>query len=201
MTIQEQQIQESKQFLGTLRSETQASHDALEAHPVSKDIASGNISTESYVRYLQIMERVVQGMEASLEPQLQPHVADIRERSKTSLIAADLAALGAGENPYPAFAELPDKNQTGHAFGAYYVLEGSALGGRVILKSLPEELRESGTKTSYFEGYGTQTGPMWQRFLGDFSSYVLQRQEQAQAIEGARDAFDAIQQYFNRCHS
>lgn len=200
MTDQQPQ-QNAKAFLHNLRTETQAAHESLEAHPVSKAIAADQVTTASYVRYLQIMERVVQGMERALEPSLEGHVADIRDRSKTGWIAADLQALDAGENPYPEFAELTNHNETAHAFGAYYVLEGSALGGRVILKQLPQELRESGTHTRYFEGYGTQTGPMWQRFLGDFSTYVLTSQKEAQAIAGARDAFSAIQQYFNRCHS
>jgi heme oxygenase len=200
MTDQDTQL-ESKRFLQSLRTETHDAHEALEAHPVSRAIAAENITTDGYVRYLQIMERVVQGMEAALEPRLQSHVADIRDRSKASLIASDLEALGAGKNPFPEFNELAGGGDTGHAFGAYYVLEGSALGGRVILKQLPQELRESGDKTRYFEGYGTQTGPMWQRFLGDFGRYVSDSKEEAQAIDGAREAFAAIQAYFNRCHS
>jgi heme oxygenase len=193
--------QEAKIFLQNLRTETSEAHESLEAHPVSKAIAADHITADSYIRYLQIMERVVQGMESALEPRLEAHVADIRDRSKTDWIAADLVALNAGANPFPAFAELEERPETGRAFGAYYVLEGSALGGRVILKQLPQELRESGNRTRYFEGYGKQTGPMWQRFLGDFSTYVLTSKEEGQAIEGARDAFSAIQHYFNRCHS
>lgn len=192
---------ETKRFLQDLRTETQEAHEALEAHPVSRAIAAEHITQESYVRYLQIMERVVQGMESALEPRLQAHVPDIRDRSKAALLASDLQALNAGANPFPAFAELDHNPATAHAFGAYYVLEGSALGGRVILKQLPADLREPGDKTRYFAGYGAQTGPMWQRFLGDFSNYVLDAREEALAIDGARSAFAAIQQYFNRCDS
>lgn len=198
----EQQLQlESKRFLQNLRAETRPGHEELEAHPISKDIVAADVSTESYIRYLQIMERVVQGMEQALEPRLSSHVGNLRDRSKAHLISSDLQALGAGENPFPEFSELPQCSGTAAAFGAYYVLEGSALGGRVILKQLPEQLRESGAKTRYFEGYGNQTGPMWQRFLSEFSSYVLRSREESLAIEGARNAFAAIHQYFNRCHS
>ncbi len=193
--------QESQRFLKALRQETQAEHEALEAHPVSKAIVAEHITSASYIRYLQIMERVVQGMEGLLEPRLEPHVDDLPARRKTAWIAADLEALEAGQNPFPEFGGLPADLPTGQAFGAYYVLEGSALGGRVILKQLPGSLREDGSRTRYFEGYGPQTGPMWQRFLGDFSKYVLSSGAEREAIDGARTAFAVIHQYFNRCNA
>jgi len=79
-----------------------------------------------------------------------------------------------------------------------YVLEGSSLGGRVILKNLSKIFSEKETPfiTNYFSGYKEQTGPMWMRFLSDFSEHVVNRNIETKVIDGAQQSFKVIHNWF-----
>lgn len=86
----------------------------------------------------------------------------------------------------PAF---PQPECEASALGMLYVTEGSALGGRLILR----ELRERGVEDaelSFLDPYGSETGEMWRGLLA-----VLDRSvgsdpgRAARAADGARHAF------------
>lgn len=187
----------SQQFLKTLRSHTEAAHQALEAHPYSRSITDPDISAKDYIRYLQIMQRVVDGYDAHLHRALAEFIPDMDDREKHVWIKADLQSLEADANPFPLFRLPAPTCVMPAALGAWYVLEGSTLGGRVILKSLPPFVKDS---TRYFEGYGAQTGPMWQGFLNILTAAAAKTDTAANdIIQGAEDAFAAILQYFNTC--
>lgn len=183
-------------FLKALRAQTAPAHERLEAHPVSQSITAPGVTTAAYRRYLQLMQQVVTGLEAVLIPVLRPLVADIDERAKQQWLAADLGPEGGETNPYPSFRFSVSNRDPAYALGAYYVLEGSTLGGRVILKSLPAAFAG---RTRYFEGYGTETGRMWQSFLTGLGAAAVTPEARAAIISGATDAFAAITQYFNTC--
>jgi heme oxygenase len=79
-------------------------------------------------------------------------------------LAADLDALAL---PLPARQSrgfgLPT---SGHGLGCLYVLEGSALGGRVISKRVKLTLGLGpATGGAYFHGLGRQTASHWSEFL------------------------------------
>ncbi len=183
-------------FLKNLRSGTAAFHQQLESHPISQRITSTQISATDYQRYLQIMQRVVVAVEAAVNPMLHQHIPDIYARSKQEWLKQDLKD-GSGEtNPYPPFLFSIDERNIAYALGAFYVLEGSTLGGRVILKSLPANTAGG---TRYFEGYGPQTGPMWKALLNIMCDYSNSSETQDTIISAAIDTFAAIHQYFNIC--
>jgi heme oxygenase (biliverdin-IX-beta and delta-forming) len=79
-------------------------------------------------------------------------------------LAADLHALAL---PRPATQSLGFELPTsGHGFGCLYVLEGSALGGRVISKRVKQTLGLGpATGGAYFHGLGRQTASHWSGFL------------------------------------
>ena len=81
-------------------------------------------------------------------------------------LAADLHALALAL-PLPAPRSLGFELPTsGHGFGCLYVLEGSALGGRVISKRVKQTLGLGpATGGAYFHGLGRQTARHWSDFL------------------------------------
>lgn len=187
---------EAQLFLKNLREETGPAHEALEAHPISQSITSSGITAAEYRRYLQVMQRVVEGLENLLTPILKDVLPDIDARIKQGWLAEDLEKEGR-ENSYPPFHFSADERDVAYALGAFYVLEGSTLGGRVILKGLPASLD---VPTRYFEGYGAQTGPMWQSFSSTLGNAASAATEQ-HIIRGAVDTFAAIHSYFNLCQA
>ena len=61
---------------------------------------------------------------------------------------------------------MPTIHHLLQAFGALYVIEGSTLGGAIILKMLrkKESVDIPENAVQFFNGYGDQNLAMWQRF-------------------------------------
>lgn len=129
-------------------------------------------------------------------------------RSKSSWLRADLAALGASGIGYHAhdtgsgtpsrWMTLPDLHSPARLLGAAYVMEGSTLGGRLIVSHVARLLDLSEHRgCRFFAGYGERTGSMWKRFLALLSDAVDARQAE-ECIAAANDTFTAIEQWFRQ---
>jgi heme oxygenase len=119
---------------------------------------------------------------------------------QSSCLAADLAAIGvapAGVTRTPP-ALLPSLPTFAHALGALYVLEGSTLGGLVILRDVEARLGcEIAGATAFFGGRGTNVGPTWLRFKTALDAFGRKRpRQEADAISGAEAVFRAIMAWF-----
>ncbi len=114
-----------------LRAATMAAHDLLDH---TMQAASGWHSLADYARFLSLQHAARAPVEAWIESHAP---ADLRPPVQTSLIARDLAVLGMGL-PAPAadFAIITDDTGEAAALGAAWVLAGSALGNKAILKQM-----------------------------------------------------------------
>lgn len=181
-------------FLQNLREYTTDLHTALEDLPISKSITSPDISTEEYSLYLKLMYDVVKDTEDNIYPLLQEIITDIDNRYKSSYLQQDLNNLkvNATSNITPVSNDLTDKSAA-FALGIMYVVEGSSLGGRVILKNIQSVLGyDENNGARYFAGYGQTTGSSWKNFLAMMTEYQEQTGSEAQIIAGANYAFNAI---------
>lgn len=112
-----------------LRAATMAAHDLLDH---TMQAASGWHSLADYTRFLSLQHAA----RAPIEAWLETHApAGLRPPVQTRLIARDLAALGQSlPAPAPRFAM--DEASGSAALGAAWVLAGSALGNKAILKQM-----------------------------------------------------------------
>jgi heme oxygenase (biliverdin-IX-beta and delta-forming) len=111
-------------------------------------------------------------------------------------LAEDLHALAkAFPDPQSLGFELPT---LGHGFGCLYVLEGSALGGKVISKRVKQTLG-LGPQTggAYFYGLGRQTVSHWSSFLTALNTIPANSAMGADAEAGAIATFLAFRQAIN----
>lgn len=153
--------------LAELRLTTRAEHDRIEhilrlPEPMPLEryaaIASG------FDAFLRVWEPRIH---AALPERLQGW---FRPRRRGGFASADVEWLRdvAGIEP-TAFstgmtAALP-LNDLAQVLGSLYVIEGSALGGRVIAPQLKRTLGlDQGRGASYFHGFGGDTGVMWANF-------------------------------------
>jgi heme oxygenase (biliverdin-IX-beta and delta-forming) len=186
-------------FLNQLRQHTQASHRALEQLPVSLSITSPSLTLEAYATYLKLMRNVLVDAEATLFPLLAEVVPDLQKRKKVQLIDSDLRFIGhpvsiASSHPLTS-AHLPLSQA--FALGMLYVIEGSILGGRFILKNVQETLGLSPSEgASYFAGYGDSTSSLWKNFLEALTSYEARTNSGEEIINGAEHAFRNIHRHF-----
>jgi heme oxygenase len=124
-------------------------------------------------------------------------------RNPCARLSGDLLALGIDPHHVPraSLAMLPRLPTFPHALGALYVLEGSTLGGRMILRDLEARLGPQIVGAMCFlRGHGAETGPMWQSFrtaLDRFGQASPRLREDV--VAGAERTFDAILAWFTPC--
>ncbi len=186
-------------FLENLRQATDQSHKDLESLPISVSIIKPDVTKTEYAAYLALMHDVVADTEENIFPLLEGIIADLKHRTKAAQIHADLAAMGVDNNAAhrrPITRNLKEIS-AGFALGIMYVVEGSSLGGRVILKNITASLGyDSDNGASYFAGYGGQTGSTWRNFLTALGEYESEKQCGDEIIAGANFTFAAINSHF-----
>lgn len=185
-------------FLGDLKTQTSDSHKKLEELPVSMSIMSPNMKIEDYTYYLSLMHDVHNDTEGLIFPFFSSLIDDLEQRRKKHLIENDLLFLNSNKNNSEKVFKT-EGISIPFALGILYVVEGSTLGGRFILKNvskLPELSGENGV--SYFNGYGDKTGSFWKSFLNFLAEYEQENNCGEEIIEGAIFAFDNIYKHFDR---
>ncbi len=164
-----------------LREATAADHVALEAA-----MGLQPMTVTSYARALQVLHAVRAGWEPVLDRffpgQQRPHLARL---------AADLAVL---QRAPLAPAPPPQADNIAEAWGVRYVLEGSALGGRLLLQQAVTIGLSATHGASYFAGEGADTGRHWADFLAQLDAAASDAATPG-IIDGARAGFGALQRF------
>ena len=95
----------------------------------------------------------------------------------------------------PFFKEMYPDVYT--AAGALYVLEGSTLGGQIILKHLQKTMSPGFKGSQYFSAYQYKTGSMWKSFLQQLNAMPQSIFNEHQMIAGAKKTFEIIDNILN----
>ena len=94
-----------------------------------------------YGAFLQAQAGAFMGVEAALDvADAETHLPDWHERRRSTALRSDLFLMGLAL-PEPA-AVAPFRGEA-EVLGAIYVLEGSRLGGAVLIRSVPDDLPKS----------------------------------------------------------
>lgn len=183
-------------FLEQLKNRTSFAHRQLESLPISASILSPDLKIADYAHYLSLMHDVHKSLQDRIYPLLSNIISDLKERKKTNLIENDLSYLNyKKDNIVPVFNN--QEISIPFALGILYVVEGSSLGGRFILKNIETIPRlDTQNGVSYFTGYGNKTGSYWKAFLNALTAYETDFNCADEIIEGAVYAFDAIHNHF-----
>jgi heme oxygenase len=185
-------------FLDKLRAATTQSHTGLEELPVSVSIMSPNVTNKEYALYLSLMLDVVKDAEENIFPTAHAAITGLDIHPKAQFIEADLKVLGFNKKELlTPLTSMDIRITPAFALGVMYVIEGSSLGGRVILKNINTVLGHDAQNGGlYFTGYGAQTGSHWKAFLGSLIEYETLHNAEADIINGANFTFDAISAHF-----
>lgn len=90
----------------------------------------------------------------------------------------------------PVCAAAVDLSSLPARYGWAYVIEGSMLGGQVLLRRLNESLKPWPLR--YLQGYGTAAGVQWRQFLATLAREVSTAKQIESASEAAAEAFTSI---------
>jgi len=190
----------SENALAELRLTTRAEHDRIEhilrlTEPMP--LARYGAILSGFDAFLRVWEPRIH---AALPERLQGW---FRARRRGGFASADVEWLRsvAGVEPVSmpalAAAALP-LGDLAEVLGSLYVIEGSALGGRVITPHLKSALGlAQGRGASYFHGFGGETGVMWNNFrvlasleIGESSRSTVR------ACKSAKRTFNALIELF-----
>jgi heme oxygenase len=184
-------IQVGRSFPGLrerLRDATAAAHRELDAQMSAFDLAV----LPGYRRFLEASAGALLPLEAALvDANVAKMFPDWPERTRRDAITSDLARLGRDAH---GTVSVPPLTPSG-MIGTMYVLEGSRLGAKFLLKAVADAGDPRlGEATAYLRhGAGKR---LWQGFLARLADE--EDCDEDEAIEAARSAFAAFEQAADR---
>jgi len=168
-----------------IKENTTAAHQKLEGTVVRQLKAIR--SNADYAEVLKNFYNYFQAVEQAIAPYITTEVLpDYSERRNSSHIKQDIIELGGTVDNLPA-VQAPAVSNALEALSALYVLEGSIMGGPYIVQMLNKYGITQGT--SFFSGYGEDTGKMWGSFTATLNKYGEDESTHARAVEVANETF------------
>ncbi|WP_233789218.1 biliverdin-producing heme oxygenase [Sphingobacterium sp. HMA12] len=167
-----------------LRNQTASPHQQLEKLVVAR--LKPIRSNAEYADLLKIFYSYFKNLEEAIAPYITKNIlADYPERRHAVSLAEDIVELGGDLNDLTE-VPVPFIDSTAKALGALYVMEGSVMGGMVIVRMLAKYGITEGV--SFFSGYGSETGQKWNAFIDALGANISE-EHAADAIYAARDTF------------
>lgn len=180
-----------------LRMATRALHSRIETNPWHSALVAGRATVELYTGLLERMFAFHSAFEISAlgHPDWASYGIDWRLRSKRPALERDLQFLGiAPSSIAPACLPLGSASLP-HLAGYLYVLEGSTLGGQILLRLIHSQLGFGAAGgATYFASYGSEVGTMWRACLTSLEAIAAAGPDAAgKIVAGAIEAFEQLQ--------
>ncbi|HLS94859.1 MAG TPA: biliverdin-producing heme oxygenase [Sphingobacterium sp.] len=168
-----------------IKENTKEAHQTLEG-VVVRQLKSIR-SNADYAAVLKNFYAYFRAVERNVAPYISADVLpDYANRRNSSHIKTDIEELGGQVEDLPEPA-VPAVNNILEALSALYVLEGSIMGGPYIVQMLNKYGISAGT--SFFSGYGEETGKMWTVFTDVLNRYGEDPATHSRAAEVANETF------------
>ena len=168
-----------------IKEATREAHLALEKKVVRK--IKGIENTHDYANFLKYFYAYFSHLESVIAPFITgERLPDHKDRRNSSYLKRDIEALGSSIHNLPQ-TTVPTIENHLQAFGALYVMEGSIMGGRIIVQFLENVGIHQGV--SFFSGYGENTEKMWELFGEAFNAQVTCDEQAQVMIQTANDTF------------
>ena len=176
-----------------IKESTAAAHQKVEG-TIVRQLKSIR-SEADYAEVLKGFYACFRAVEDAIAPYITTDVLpDLAERRNSSYIKRDIEELGGTVDTLP-LATAPKVNNVLEALSALYVLEGSIMGGPYIVQMLNKYGVNKGT--SFFSGYGENSGKMWAGFTAVLNQYGSDESTFARAAEVANETFYNFGEVFN----
>lgn len=182
-----------------LQDATALQHERLHHHPFFKALLDGDLTLEPYRTLLCRLYGYYLPVEAELlEADDRWFGGDlmIERWRRTPLLQRDLRDLGLNDDAIDRLPQLAKRvvpRSPGTCLGVLYVIEGAAIGGRLLHRSLEGLLEGRSAGRRFFDGHGHSTGSRWQavcKLLED--SVELPDQD---VVDGASLAFTGMEDW------
>ncbi|MDX1695304.1 MAG: biliverdin-producing heme oxygenase [Ketobacteraceae bacterium] len=175
-------------ILSQLKSATQPYHNELECRGIFSRLLSSQLSQEEYRAALLVLLGLHQNAEPAIIRFLAPDF--LSAAGFESFIPFIYQDLGIRYSEPADASELGFAN-AGESLGALYVVMGSALGSREIIRHLRQHrgLRDAGERFAYYTAL-SEKADSWKSFMAGFEGEFVRTGADADAvIRGAIAAF------------
>jgi len=182
-------------FIQNLRASTADCHKQLELNNLSQALLSNSVNKTIYCSYLIQLYSFLKGFEQYVYPELERYFFNIKDRKKALFIEEDLKTIDISIDGRNLLEEAFFRKTYSDIFlaaGALYVLEGSTLGGQIIVKHLQKAMPAGFGNAAYFSGYQQKTGSMWKEFLNELTALPQSVLEEEKIISGAIATFKIL---------
>lgn len=150
-------------------------------------------SDKDYAALLKNFNDYFNSLENAIAPYITPDVlADYSQRRNSAYIKQDIAELGG--DPAATAVEVPEIKNALEAMAALYVMEGSIMGGKIIVQMLAKANITKGV--SFFSGYGEDTGKMWGTFVQALDRTGTNEDDENTAVKIANETFNCFAKVF-----
>lgn len=188
------------ELLDRLRKDTAVYHEQIEGNFYAKGIMAKTLTLDEYRTYLAKFYGFLQPLEQQAVEHMNTLESDsgfdMNVRAKSPLLEQDLIHLGMTTEEIqqlPLCTDLPDISTPARMYGAFYVIEGSTLGGQIITKQLMKFLPvdpEGGLH--YFNAYGAETREQWSAFRNLLLQAGVTEENKEQIIYTAKETFRSL---------
>lgn len=167
--------------LQRIREGTRSLHQAID-----ETLPAGLHDRVALLRYLRAMRGLSHWLSSTPAQSLASWQADWRDSERDEMLRDDLHSLGAGDDVTPA---LPAPLEASAWIGGSYVIEGSALGGRLLLRqALSAAERDPPIAGALrFLRHHTRDPSRWRRFVAALQA--MPPADVPHAVEAARRGF------------
>lgn len=180
-----------------LKDKTQVFHQQIERTPLFIQLMNGSIDMAGYHHLLKQFHAYISPCEKTIKNS--PWSSLLHDREKTSKLITDLSDLRISNDMQ--CRALPQLTSREHILGYLYVMEGATLGGQIISKVLEHQLGVNAQYgAQYFNGYGSNTTPMWAEFCQTLNQ-VNPLEEQQVLISASMTYTTLIDWIYQECTS
>ena len=181
--------------LAALRAATSRQHANLES---GLAIARPDAGRAEYAAHIAAMHGWLAPFEERLWQEEWPREIDPAQRAcKREWLQADIEVARADgflDTPLECAAVAPSFDTLAQRIGWAYVVEGSTLGGRVLLVRLRETLRPWPAR--FLVAYGNEGARRWRDFLALVERHLSRSEEVEEAARAAAQAFESLEAWF-----
>jgi heme oxygenase (biliverdin-IX-beta and delta-forming) len=190
----------------SLRQATHAAHVRLNHHPLLQNLTRPSQTLEGYCRVLAAYARFYRPLEDWIVASLAALDLDFcyESRRKLPWLLADLDYFeiqpGSPSGPTALAPLITDRGGIGQLAGVLYSIEGSSLGGQVIVRHLHSHFgftAETGAR--FFHGYGAETGTKWAEVCQFIESLAADHDRISMAQSAALAVFEGLESTLNDC--
>ncbi len=177
-----------------LKEETKEPHLALEKLIIRhiKDISE----PAQYIALLKLFYGYYKPVEEHLDRYFNDEIIPFySDRRKAATILEDLSNLGNDNIVLPLALDTPVIDSTAKAFGSFYVLEGSTLGGSIIADMLIKHAGINTGNTRFFNVYAENKEMMWQTFKEKMDNWNETANSDEEVITAAATTFSKFKKW------